>query len=71
MPFMVVAFCYLGPHCFDRTESLAFVLFFAGLLLVSALCLGVWVRFIPAKVSWVLGALFWLAELGWALTVVF
>ena len=68
MPFWWVAFVYLGPLCFDQPDSFGFWLFVGGLFLISYLWLSLWVRFIPAKVSWVAGTIAWLAVLGLALT---
>ncbi len=68
MPWMVMALVYVGPYCFSRSDSVGCLLFFAGLMVVSYLWLRVWVRFISANVSWVLGSIFWLAMLGWAIS---
>ncbi len=66
MPFGLLAFVYLGPRFLARTDLAA--LFMAGFILVGSICFWGWVKLVPAKLSWVLGTVFWLAELWWGLT---
>ena len=56
MPVLLSVLVHFGP--------LWFPLFVAGFLF-AGYC---WIRFIPAKVSWVLGAVLWLLVLWLALT---
>ncbi len=56
-PFMVTGLAYVGP------DSAWFPLFFACYILVNY-C---WMRFVPAIASWLLGTVFWLVTILWAL----
>jgi hypothetical protein len=66
MPWVFVSFVYVVPHC--QIDSLGFVSFFGALIFLGSLWLTAWVKLIPTGVSWVFGAVFWLAVLGWAST---
>lgn len=71
MPLMLLALGYLGPYCFSNIDSVGGVLFFVGLLIVGCLWLTLWVKLIPARLSWVLGWGFWLAAFAWAFRTIF
>ncbi len=60
MPLAIAAMVHLPI----AAESLRFVVIFAGILLLGS----VWLKFVPAKVSWVLGTIFWLVEVWLALS---
>jgi hypothetical protein len=68
VPIGKAAFVYLGPLYFDQIDSIAGSLFMAGVLLTGCLMLWLWVRFIPAKASWVAAAIAWLAVVALFLT---
>jgi len=59
---------YFGHSYLDRAAPLRLWLYATSALLVLSVWLWVWAKFVPAKVSWSIGAVVWLITLWLALT---
>src|SRR6266513_3697921 len=68
IPIFSSLFVLLGHSLLDRAGPVGIWFYVMGCLLVAGACLAVWARFIPATVSWIVGAIVWLIALGLAFT---
>ena len=63
LPIWLVLFANLGRSYLDRASALGIWAYLMGCGLVGFLSLWVWVKFVPAFVSW------WLAGFVWVITL--
>jgi hypothetical protein len=63
LPIWIWAFAHIGRSYLDRAGAVGIWLYMMGCGLVGILGLWVWVKFVPAKVSW------WLAVFVWGITL--
>jgi hypothetical protein len=63
LPIWMWVFAHVGRSYLDRAGAVGLWLYMMGCGLAGFLWLWVWVRFVPAKVSW------WLAVYVWAITL--
>jgi hypothetical protein len=68
LPIYLVGFVRLGHSFLDRASAGSIWLFMMASFLMAGTVLYTWVRFIPAAVSWMCGAVVWAATLFLAFT---
>ena len=68
VPIWLVLFARVGFSYLDRASAFGVWLYMMGCIGVAALWLAVWVRFVPAVVSWVVAAIVWIVILVLAFT---
>jgi len=71
IPIWFATFVHIADSFHGRVTGFGVWLFAMACLLVVALSLAAWVRFVPAVVSWIFGAVVWIIALYLAITCSF
>ncbi len=68
LPIWMALFVHFGGSFLDRAGAVGVWFYGMGWILIAGLVLAVWAKFVPALVSWILGAIVWIGTLSLALT---